>query len=325
MASQKLYHTNRFLLDNPNDLISIDKWQKTVNLLAQLFEAPAGFLVQHTDKGFQVTIASQQASNPYPAGVFIEPEVNIFCRKIVETGKELYVANAHVEPCWDTNPEVKNDGFSSYLGVPVFWPDGRCFGTFCVMDYRKTDYQNSYLELIRHLKEILEADLSLLGLYSEMMQLARLDDLCGINNRRGFRALAEQRIKLSIRNGSNLVMLYVDVDEFKRINDEHGHSLGDEVLKLLAKVLKQCIRVTDVVGRIGGDEFVLLTLCDTEQDLIVLKARIMQAISDAIAANELPHFSVTIGHKTVKPSDSLERVLACADQDMLARKTRRAY
>ncbi|MGS0727974.1 sensor domain-containing diguanylate cyclase, partial [Shewanella sp. 0m-11] len=85
MKNSPAFATDTFLLDNPNDLISLDKWQKTVNLLAKLFDAPAGFLVQYTKEGFQVTISSEQESNPYASGVVIEPEVNIFCRKIVET------------------------------------------------------------------------------------------------------------------------------------------------------------------------------------------------------------------------------------------------
>ncbi|GIU27924.1 hypothetical protein L2719_12560 [Shewanella schlegeliana] len=68
MKNSPVYTTDIFLLDNPNDLISLDKWQKTVNLLAKLFDAPAGFLVQYTKEGFQVTIASEQGANPYASG-----------------------------------------------------------------------------------------------------------------------------------------------------------------------------------------------------------------------------------------------------------------
>ncbi|WP_076414426.1 sensor domain-containing diguanylate cyclase [Shewanella sp. UCD-KL12] len=318
MTHSSVFETDKFLLDNPNDLISIDKWQKTVNLLAKLFDAPAGFLVQHTPDGFQVTIASEQDSNPYPAGVVIEPDVNIFCRKIVETGEELYVANAPIDPCWDSNPEVHNDGFTSYLGVPVFWPNGTAFGTFCVMDYKQTDYQEDYLELIRHLKDILEADLAMLGLYEQMQKLAITDPLCGINNRRGFTVLAEQRVKLAKRTGGLLGLLYIDVDDFKSVNDLYGHNIGDTVLIHLANTIEECVRHSDVIGRMGGDEFVALVVMEQEDDLNKIEQRITQGIASRDAA--LPEYAVSIGHVKVKLQQDFLSILDRADKEMLIRK-----
>lgn len=320
MTHSSVFETDKFLLDNPNDLISIDKWQKTVNLLAKLFDAPAGFLVQHTPDGFQVTIASEQDSNPYPAGVVIEPEVNIFCRKIVETGEELYVANAPIDPCWDTNPEVHNDGFTSYLGVPVFWPNGTPFGTFCVMDYKQTDYQDTYLELIRHLKDILEADLSMLGLYEQVQQLAMTDPLTEVNNRRGFMLLAEQRVRLAQRMKSQLGLLYIDVDNFKAINDQHGHHIGDEVLKSLAGSLQSCVRHSDVVGRMGGDEFIALVVMEQEDDLLKIEQRLIQQVSGSTLS--VPDFSISVGHVEVDLKRDFLAMIDSADQQMLQRKQR---
>ncbi|MEC4726096.1 sensor domain-containing diguanylate cyclase [Shewanella sp. D64] len=322
MTKNAVFETNKFLLDNPNDLISLDKWQKTVNLLAKLFDAPAGFLVQHTSTGFQVTIASEQDTNPYPAGVVIQPEVNIFCRKIVETGKELYVSNAIIDPSWDTNPEVHNDGFSSYLGVPVFWPDGKAFGTFCVMDYKETHYKETYLELIRHLKDILEADLSMLGMYEQAQKLALTDALCGINNRRGFSILAEQRIRFAKRTNSQLGLLYLDIDKFKSINDLYGHNSGDKVLKHLALVLNTCVRQSDVIGRMGGDEFVALVLIDGEQDMERIKQRITAGFAKADNKEVTEKITVSIGEVIIDNVADILSLIDKADKDMLLHKQR---
>lgn len=325
MTHSSVFETDKFLLDNPNDLISIEKWQKTVNLLAKLFDAPAGFLVQHTSAGFQVTIASEQASNPYPAGVVIEPEVNIFCRKIVETGEELYVANAQIDSGWDSNPEVYKDGFTSYLGVPVFWPNGKVFGTFCVMDFKQTDYQETYLELIRHLKDILEADLSMLGLYEQMQKLAITDPLCGINNRRGFSVLAEQRIRLAQRTQGRLGLIYIDVDDFKSINDLHGHNVGDDVLQHLARTLEECVRHSDVIGRMGGDEFVALVVMEQDDDLNKIEQRIITAIVAGAANVGLPEYALSIGHVKVDLQLDLMSMLDSADKAMLIRKQQKTH
>ncbi|MCL1145480.1 diguanylate cyclase [Shewanella sp. 10N.261.52.F9] len=324
MENKTVFATDSFLLDNPNDLISVDKWQKTVNLLAKIFNAPAGFLVQYTTAGFQVTLASQQVSNPYPAGVIIEPEVNIFCRKIVDTGKPLYVGNAPLDPCWDTNPEVHNDGFRSYLGVPVFWPCGTPFGTFCVMDYQATNYEATYLELITQLKDLLESDLALLGSYVQLQQLAITDPLCEVYNRRGFDVLAQQRIEFATRTSSLLGMLYLDVDQFKHINDQYGHGIGDAVLKTVAKVLTDHTREADVIGRLGGDEFVALIAIEDEQALLLVKQELSAAFSVQREALSLPDFSVSIGATIVDSNIDITNLLDRADQDMLKRKQRLA-
>ncbi|MDO6684199.1 MULTISPECIES: sensor domain-containing diguanylate cyclase [unclassified Agarivorans] len=310
----------QWILDSPNDLISLTKWQRTVNLLAKLFDAPAGFLVQHTSSGYQVAIASEQQTNPYSAGMVVEPEANIFCRKIVETRQSLYVANATIDPCWDSNPEVHKDGFRSYLGVPVFWPNGKAFGTFCVLDYRETNYDDTYFELIEQLKDILEADLSLLELYLQMQKLAVTDPLTELNNRRGFSSLAQQRIRLAKRMGSRLGVFYLDIDKFKQINDTHGHAVGDNVLIDMAKAMRHCVRSSDVIGRMGGDEFVALVLIEQDSDFEAIATRFTEQFAQ-YSESDLPLYTVTIGYADVDLTMEVENILALADQDMYQHKT----
>lgn len=219
---------NKWLTDQPLELIPFSKWQKTVDLMATLFQAPAGFIVQYTSDGYQTTIASQQPENPYAAGGVIAPDENIFCRKIVQTGEELYVQRATLEDEWQTNPEVSDDGFNSYLGVPIHWPNGDPFGTICVMDFKTTNYDDRYLELIRQFRDIVQADLSLLDHFDQFRELAMSDDLTRLYNRRGFETVAQQRIQLAKRNDANLVLIYMDLNGLKTINDQLGHHQGGQ-------------------------------------------------------------------------------------------------
>ncbi|NEO84570.1 MAG: response regulator [Spirulina sp. SIO3F2] len=163
---------NQWVLDQKHELLPLKKWQKTINVMSNLFQAPAGFIVQHTNKGYQVVIASQQDSNPYGPGGVIPLDCNIFCRMIVQTRQKLYVKNAKLDPYWDDNPEVAEDGFTSYYGLPVNWPDDTPFGTICVMDFKETDYQQDYLELMVELRNLIEDDLQLFEQYKTTAQLA---------------------------------------------------------------------------------------------------------------------------------------------------------
>ena len=166
------YDRNIWVLDDDRHTIPLAKWQKTINVMANIFQAPAGFIVQHTNQGYQVVTASQQDSNPYSPGGVIPLNCNIFCRKIVQTREQLYVKNAKADPYWDDNPEVAQDGFMSYYGLPINWPDNNPFGTICVMDFKETDYQQDYLNLMEELRNLIEYDLQLFEQYQTTAKLA---------------------------------------------------------------------------------------------------------------------------------------------------------
>lgn len=307
---------DKWLLDNRDALVSIEKWQQTVNLLAEFFSAPAAFLVQYSERGYQITIASEQSSNPYDAGSIIVPDANIFCRKIIESNNPLYVKHAQADSIWDTNSEVYEDGFTSYLGVPVRWPNGRIFGTFCVMDYRQTDYQDIYLRLIHQLKDIIEADLELVEAYSNMKELAITDELTQLYNRRGCNVVCSQRMMLAKRMSIKLGIIYLDVDNFKSINDQFGHSVGDAVLVTLATCLRNCVRESDVLCRIGGDEFVaLIAVNEQDSDFSNLRHRINSSFSKGLKLAKLPAVTVSMGFSPVT-SHSVTDLLDTADKLM---------
>jgi diguanylate cyclase (GGDEF)-like protein len=113
--------------------------------------------------------------------------------------------------------------------------------------------------MLRDLAEMAEGELS-------AIQLATIDDLTKISNRRGFVALAQNSINLCARQGSPVSMVFLDLDKFKPINDQYGHAEGDHALIAFADLMRKSFRDSDVFARIGGDEFVVL-LTNTETDL----------------------------------------------------------
>jgi len=94
----------------------------------------------------------------------------------------------------------------------------------------------------------------------ELRTMALRDDLTDLYNRRGFTLLAEQHMKIANREDRRMILLYIDIDQLKLINDTYGHPSGDQALKDVAKILQDAFRESDVVARIGGDEFVVLAL-----------------------------------------------------------------
>ncbi|MEJ2323606.1 MAG: GGDEF domain-containing protein, partial [Nitrospirota bacterium] len=91
-----------------------------------------------------------------------------------------------------------------------------------------------------------------------MRSLSLTDELTGLSNRRGFFNLVDQLLKMAKRMNTVIYMLYADLDSLKSINDVYGHHEGDNILKDVAHILKTTYRESDIVARIGGDEFVVI-------------------------------------------------------------------
>lgn len=149
---------------------------------------------------------------------------------------------------------------------------------------------------------------------------ARSDPLTGLLNRRGFDAQLNYALALARRSGRALSLITVDVDHFKRINDTHGHDVGDEVLQRLAHTLAQRLRDSDVVARLGGEEFAAL-LPDTDLD----GARaIAQTLVDAQAALTDPvvgRITVSAGVSTLRGADdTAQRLLRRGDEALYEAK-----
>ncbi len=153
--------------------------------------------------------------------------------------------------------------------------------------------------------------------HGEMEQMAMQDALIGINNRRGFFRAAEREIARIQRQGNDCAVLMLDIDYFKRVNDNYGHDIGDLVLKTYGSAVNKNLRPTDIFARMGGEEFVVM-LPDTElPQAEEIAERIRRSIAKiAINVNgDLIHITVSIGVAAWKETEnnSLRAMLACAD------------
>jgi diguanylate cyclase (GGDEF)-like protein/PAS domain S-box-containing protein len=159
-------------------------------------------------------------------------------------------------------------------------------------------------------------------LEEELWELALVDDLTAVHNRRAFILLAEQAIKAAVRAKRPVIGVFVDVDGLKCINDTYGHAEGDRVLRLVADGLRSACREADIIGRLGGDEFAVLLAEATE--ISGLEARIRSRLDDA-RAGTLPAVSVSIGTARCEPNEDchLDELFARADQAMYQDKLKR--
>ena len=318
-----MFDSSQWVLSSETFQAYFEKWQSLITLMADVYQAPAGFIVQYTNQGYQIVIANESALNPYPADAsVISSDTNIFCRKVVSSNQTLYVNNATELSEWADNPEVSSDGFNSYLGMPLHWPDGSPFGTICVMDFAKTDYQEVYQRLMGQFRDFVEQDLTLMKQYRELEALSLKDSLTDLYNRRGFMLFAEKALQVARRYQKSVGLLFADLDDLKDVNDQQGHLAGDKLLEGFAERLQQRVRQTDVIARIGGDEFAALVVLDSEDELHQLVARIQSGSEDSVTDEPI---AVSLGYRFYDHDQisALDQMLEEVDTLMYQNKRRR--
>jgi diguanylate cyclase (GGDEF)-like protein len=155
----------------------------------------------------------------------------------------------------------------------------------------------------------------------QFRSLSLLDELTGLHNRRGFISLAEQRLKLTSRQGVRSSLIFIDVDNLKYINDNFGHREGDYALQQIASLLRECFRESDIIGRLGGDEFcILLSHAGDTGDHMVRK-RLFQLIGRSNEnSRRFYALSVSLGIVEVAGPHDLEQQISRADALMYEHK-----
>lgn len=161
----------------------------------------------------------------------------------------------------------------------------------------------------------------------ELEQLALTDELTGLRNRRGFLVLADQVLRMARRTRAKCALVFVDLDGLKRVNDTRGHAAGDALIADAAKVLSQVFRESDIVARVGGDEFAVLAVLDESDGATAVNARLASAIERANGQTTASmRVSMSVGIEELQ-SDSdvpLDVLLGRADRAMYERKRRRS-
>lgn len=157
---------------------------------------------------------------------------------------------------------------------------------------------------------------------TEIHDLSLRDELTGLYNLRGFHLLAEQALRLARRSRTPFSVLFVDLDNLKKINDHQGHSAGSTTLVETAELLQATFRETDVIARIGGDEFAVAGQF-SHPDIAFATERLREAcMLRNVRAGNRSHLSFSVGHVTTASTqkDSLKALLSQADEAMYEEK-----
>ncbi len=173
-------------------------------------------------------------------------------------------------------------------------------------------------------EELVLAQAAILEEQAQMLRdLAAKDELTGLLNRRGFFEAAKAAMDVARERSLRAVMLFVDLNDLKLLNDTEGHAAGDRALVAVASALRAVTDSRRFAGRLGGDEFCIIETA-AETELFLSETVLQAAIAEAAASAGLPHLSASIGKVDADLDDDLVGLIARSDAAMYARKARRA-
>lgn len=235
--------------------------------------------------------------------------LELFCAHASLADAAFAVSDVRTEPYFARNDAVTGaPKVVFFAGAPLFDPGGKRLGTLCLIGQEPKTLNAAQVQMLESFAQIVSQDLCLrsAGRYAivdlieaerekcELYNLAATDPLTRALNRRAFFRFAEREIFRSVRHGRTASVITFDIDHFKRVNDVHGHALGDRVLKRLAEVVSTCIRDEDLLGRLGGEEFAILLPETPLEGALSITARLCEAVRELRFDSPEGSFGITI-------------------------------
>lgn len=302
---QALY--NYHVLDTPRE----ESFDRVVRLARSVIRAPMAAISLIDRDRLWFKARSGITFNEAPR----EPSL---CARAVDSDEPFIVADTHADPRFRMLPLVAGPPYvRSYIGVPLRTPAGYRIGTLCAMD---TETRQPDLEQVGILNDLA----ALVMDEFELRRLATTDGLTGALSRRAFLAAAARDLAQVRRHGGEMSCMLLDLDYFKRINDTHGHAVGDCALQEVVMLLKSGMRGEDYVGRLGGEEFAAIMPGAAAAAAYDIGERLRRRVMSAWLPTQAGavRLTVSIGVATLTAEDArIEDLLRRSDQALYMAKT----
>jgi diguanylate cyclase (GGDEF)-like protein/PAS domain S-box-containing protein len=301
-------------------------------LLGQILDA-ATSAIPSAEKGMVYLIARDTGQLQMRAAIgysdpriqkINQPESGGYVARAVQGRHPLLIRDVQREPSLRYNGNISEiRAIQSVIVAPLIHPSAQVLGALSLESPRPTAFDDDDLRLLTSFAATATTAIYNAQLHAEVQKLAITDALTGLYNRRGFEELGRRELERLRRFSHPLSAMMVDVDYFKKVNDMHGHRVGDLVIRAVSKRLVSSLREVDIIGRFGGDEFTILL---PETDLFTavgVADRTLTAVSELPIIAEQTALKLTVSIGVVKAAPNvlnLDALIEQADQAMYAAK-----
>lgn len=293
------------------DTFHEERFDRLTRLASRLFDVPMAVVTLVDDKrqwfksciGLNVSETARDIS---------------FCGHAILSDEVLLVPDTKKDLRFADNPLVVSEPhIRFYAGCPIKSVNGSRLGTLAIIDSKARTLSMQDLNILKDLASMVERELA-------FIELATIDELTGLSNRRGFMTNARYILNLCERQQIPCSLIFIDLNDFKKINDKFGHASGDRALLDFSDLLKSNFRNSDILARLGGDEFVVLLTDTSTSSAQIAMNKFQKAITDYYAkANH--GYSIACAYGVVgsesNPHITIEKLLDDADSLMYKHKS----
>lgn len=293
--------------------------QAILRFLYKRFGFDLWMITRVEGKDWIVLQSEDHGYNVKPGQVF--QWADSFCSHMVKGDAPKIAPRCEDIPLYATAPIGQQVTIKSYIGQPLLKEDGSLFGTLCAIDpHPKSETITQDLAIIELLGDllsrILQAELRQNEQVREVKRLktkAFRDELTGLYNRRAWEEFINKEEDRCKRYGHPAAVFFIDINNLKEVNDNLGHTVGDQLIQQAADVLSDTVRSNDFVARLGGDEFVILSIENNKAGA----ERLFNRIIDAFSRMKI---SIAMGFSMRQPSRGLLYAAEQADKRMFEHK-----
>lgn len=233
------------------DIDGSEAFDRLTRLAKRFFQVPLAMVNVVAEHELVARSIDGTANCTYPRNIS-------FCGHTILHSAPLVVADTHQDERFADNPLVTGQpGIRFYAGMPLRLRDGASVGSLCLVDYSPREFSEADLSVLSDLGALVEDEFAAIS-------AATTDELTGLYNRRGFNQFVNFALSVARRRAEPVTLGWIDLDQFKQINDRFGHEEGDKALTAMADLLRASFREADLLVRFGGDEFAVL-FADTDE------------------------------------------------------------
>jgi diguanylate cyclase (GGDEF)-like protein len=247
---------------------------------------------------------------------------------VIKTGRPLLVNRKQIDKMITQGKIMKSHlgtltDKTIWLGVPLK-VEGKVIGTMAVLNYTNFHlYSQKDIKIMEFISEQIATAIQRKQMEEEMEKLAHFDSLTGACNRGYGLSLLERELKFARRRKTPFLLIYIDIDDFKNINDTFGHGEGDQALKKVVRLLKSALREIDIICRMGGDEFLLIFPDSSQKNLPIIKERFNNNLIKLNQTIDKPYkigFSIGISCYDPDNPQPMDELIRIADNKMYEEK-----